>query len=170
MKRTTRKMHPRSLLGSAVLTGILLIPGFAAAGERGRCISADVPAPMVLPDGSIHGAGHLRICFARSYSPVAGLHRTYVNGKSVGLYTSQKGEAEEATDSMPFFVFRRNGLGNYVLEGYAAPDGSRTWTYRLPGHEVNSWQLGESVRAARNSEGPQDGADKDIVILLAPAT
>ena len=97
------------------------------------------------------------------------MHRTYVDGKPVGLFVSRRGETESPNDTTPFFVFRRNGLGDYVLEGYAAHDGRRMRTYQLPGHEVDTWQLVGKLGGPPGREKPANDSTEDTVILLAGA-
>jgi hypothetical protein len=155
------------LLGfaAATLAALLLSPA-AWSGGSGRCISALVPDPVVLPDGSVQPAGQLRICLARALSPVAGLHETYVDGRAVGRFISQAGQAEAGDEAeTPFFVFRRSPAGALVLEGYADPRGNRLDTYRV--HKtgepdvVTYWQTVREIGA--------EGGRQDDMILLAAA-
>ena len=62
----------------------------AATAITGRCVVADVPAPVVLPDGSVHPAGPLRLCLERNLNPVAELHQISVGGGPQGLFVGQR--------------------------------------------------------------------------------
>ena len=53
-----------------------------AAG--GVCSSARVDEAFVLPDGSQHSAGELTVCVSQNLTPVASLHRTFVDGMPIG--------------------------------------------------------------------------------------
>lgn len=161
--RSTRCLPPG--LAAVTLAALLLSPA-AWPGGSGRCISALVPDPMVLPDGSVQPAGLLRICLARAFSPVAGLHETYVDGRAVGRFISRAAQAEAGGEAeTPFFVFRRSPAGALVLEGYADPRGNRLNTYlvRKTGEPdvITHWQTAREIGA--------EGGRQDDVILLAAA-
>ena len=107
----------------------LVIVAFAAsqvwAGSRGSCMSAEVPEPLQLPDGSIHPAGTLTLCASRHSSPVSRLHRTFMDGMPVGLFPSRLGANEESGEGEPFMMFYRDTQSRLHLYGYAARAGGR---------------------------------------------
>lgn len=165
-----RLRNAGSPLGFAAVTlAALLLSPAAWSGGSGRCISTSVPDTMVLPDGSVHPAGQLRICYTRAFSPVAGLHETYVNGQPVGRFVSRTGQGEAGSEAEgPFFVFSRNTRGALVLEGYADPVGNRLNTYLIqsPGRGVydvvSHWRMSRVMQIAGDRQ-------HETVILLAAA-
>ena len=160
-KQRNRKRFLRILTGVSALA--ILLPFAAARAESpGRCIRAEVPAPMVLPDGSSHPAGVIRICLSRAYSPVAGLHETQVNGESIGMFLSQVGESE-GNGGEPFFVFYRNVSDELVLQGYALPAGERLRTYHLQ----MTGRAKKEILQARHRPITAEPADDRVILLAA---
>jgi hypothetical protein len=138
MTRTTRGL----IVGS-----LILLAGVAMAAETGRCYTAEVPAPIVLPNGGEYDAGELRICMKIKLSPVEGLHETSVDGHPIGGFRSRLGTSEAADDRPAgdaFFVFSRAAGGRLVLEGYAVSQGNRLRTYHLGSTErvTTAWWTG----------------------------
>jgi hypothetical protein len=118
-----------------LLIAALAPPSSANPHQARRCVSADVDSPIVLPDGSRHPAGSLKICMSRAHSPVASIHETRVNGSKIGMYPSRTFLNEESGsryDSRdPYVVFRRDSSGDLVLQGYAVPEGRRMRTFLM---------------------------------------
>ena len=141
------------------IVGAILGSVPAPAGELGRCYSAEVPDPVVLPDGSSHPPGSLRICLSSKESPVRGRHVTSVDGRAIGAFQSRLGFAPEAAaqGGTAYFVFRRNGHSQLVLLGYAAYLGDRWHTYRMA----------QGPAALVAFEGSPIKAPKDTVLLAA---
>ena len=152
------------LFGLAGLA-LVLIPQIAQAERLGGCIRAEVPAPVVLPDGRVEQAGELRICLTRMYSPVAGLHKTSVNGRNVGLFISSR-ESVRSTNNHeePYSVFIKNGGAEYELVAYALRDGDRQVTYTVGGSRVRSYW---TARKKNRQPEPVAVAEDDPLILLA---
>jgi hypothetical protein len=115
-------------LGVAVL---LLASGMSWTHAAGRCISVDVPQPVVMPDQSVHEGGALRLCLAREYSPVASIHKTYINGLPTGMLTSRDGRSEGPAEPEPYVLFRKIPGERLELIGYAWPKGEKMETYIL---------------------------------------
>jgi len=121
--------------GTRIAAGLIacaVLACAAAAGETGRCYSADVPHTMVLPDATVHGPGNLRVCVERRINPVTVAHRVSLDGHPVGMYLSRTGVGEGrpgTADGM--FVFVRNESDQFVLEGYSRPLGDHVRTYRM---------------------------------------
>ena len=90
----------------------------AAEAARGVCVSADIQEPFRLPDGSDHPAGKLTLCHHSDYSPVASFHRTKVDGMTVSMHTSRRGESEGGDSDAPFIMFTRDADGRLLLLGY----------------------------------------------------
>jgi hypothetical protein len=114
---------------TVVAFGAMTLFGAAAlAGERAHCITADIPQPVVLPDGSVHEPGSMRICLKRSYSPVAGLHEVSV-GNTMEMLISRVEPTEGGTGTA--MVFRRDEQKRYHLIGYTRRNGQSTMSYAL---------------------------------------
>lgn len=116
-----------------LLIAALAPPSSANPHQERRCVSADVDSPIVLPDGSRHPAGSVKICMSRAHSPVASFHETCVNGSQIGMYPSRTflNEEDEAGVRDPYMVFRRDSSGQLVLQGYAVPEGRRMRTFLM---------------------------------------
>jgi hypothetical protein len=110
---------------------ILGAAGTTAAQSLGRCVSAELPAPMVLPDGSVHDAVSFRVCMERNLSPVSGLHKAYIDGFPTGFLTSRRVATEGARRlGPPFFVFEKNGDSEKLrLIALAVRDGRKMATF-----------------------------------------
>ena len=120
----------------AILLGLVVLVAFpgsiAWSGNLGRCVSAAIPSDIVLPNGSTYPASVLRICLTGNYSPVSGLHETWVGGNAVGMYFSKRGESEGLVPhARPYFQFQRLSDGRLELKAYAVPDGDRYATYEI---------------------------------------
>lgn len=164
--RTTPE--PRTVLLLAALALALCIASGSVMGQGfGRCAVADVPSAIVLPDDTVHPAGALKVCFDRIYSPVAGLHVTYLDGRSVGMFVSRMDQSEGLGGQQePFFVFGRNRDGQLVLEAYAWPDHERFYIYRVRG----AGPLSAAQRTAFKQAGPDfDVGELDETTFLAAA-
>ncbi len=112
------------------MLGLFLVAAPAVAG--GSCTSAMLNESLTLPDGSRHDAGLLTLCATRDYSPVATLHKTFVDGMPIAFFLSRRGEAEGSADGRPVMMFRRDAKGRLHLSGYSVPSsGGRQVTYRL---------------------------------------
>lgn len=127
---TARKRHVTGLV--AWWIACLALAGGAAAGEIGRCYSADVPYDMILPDETVHGPGHLRVCVERRINPVTVAHSLTVDGRPLGMYLSRVGQGEGSPDGADaVLVFVRNESDQLVLEGFSRPLGDHVRTYRM---------------------------------------
>jgi hypothetical protein len=125
-----RKTH--WIVGLLIVAAALAPASLARGPQAGRCISADVGSPIVLPDGSRHSAGSLEICMSRIHSPVASLHETRIDGHHVGIYVAQSAPNEEYAKGLePYMVFGRSVAGDLVLRGYVVPDGKRMRAFRM---------------------------------------
>jgi hypothetical protein len=98
---------------------------------RGRCARVTLPWPIVLPDGSNHDAGVLKLCLQQIWTPVTGLHEIKFDELSHGLFKSKVGRNEDSVSDRPIVVFRRDESDRYHLLGYAWPNGKSMRTYRV---------------------------------------
>ena len=99
------------LMGALMLTATGAIAG-------GRCYTAEVPQTMVLPNGSTHAPGLLRICPDQAISPVSILHRTDVGGRPMGMFLSVPRNVEMSVEEgKAQFVFMRNARDELARVG-----------------------------------------------------
>ena len=66
----------------------VLAPGLLHADSG--CVRVRTDAPVLLPDGGLYPEGTLTLCDSLALSPVTSLHKTYVNGRPVGLLASRR--------------------------------------------------------------------------------
>lgn len=100
------------------------------ADSSGRCLSVEVDAPIVMPDRSVHPSGKLTLCNSVRVTPVASVHKTYVNGQLTGMHLGHQ-KNSESSESTPVVFFYRNGLGQLELRGYVFPTRSGNVSYTL---------------------------------------
>ncbi len=152
-------------LKSCVLVLLTVLAPAAWSQSGGACYVADVPGPIVLPDNTVEQAGRLEICLSRMYSPVAGFHRTSVNGRVAGLFISRKvTDTTSRSDERPYFVFERFPDGTYELESYSLSNGRTRVTFELRPPNIRSrWH----VRQAKGEPLRDPEPKRTRVILLA---
>jgi hypothetical protein len=117
-----------------IASSALVLPslsGPAHAGSRGVCITLEVEAPILLPDGGVHPAGALTLCHTRSLSPVSSLHKTFVGGHPVAMLASRMSTSEGGSGVEPHALFSRTADGRLDLIGYVVPGAGRSVTYTL---------------------------------------
>ena len=146
---------------AALAAASLFTTGSAVAGSSSGCIHVDVSLPVHLPDGNTYPAGVLTLCNTAALSPVATLHKTYVNGRPVGILVSRRRANEAPSDDPPSVLFQSDG-STLDLVGYTLPSARRGVTYALNARA--EMPTGE-VRVAAASSGPS-GA---LVVLAASA-
>lgn len=120
--RRHRARSPHVALVPVVIALAMAVPSTALA--RGGCVVADVPAPVVLPDGSVHPAGPLRLCLERNLNPVAEMHRISIAGGPQGMFVGQRRRAELDVRHASM-VFYRADNDDWVLVGLLEPARSR---------------------------------------------
>ncbi len=161
--RDERGARRRVRWAAAVALGavVALSPSLAWSQDRGRCARVEAPWPIVLPDGSAHEAGSVKLCLQQMWTPASGLHEIRVNGRSIGLFMSRVGTSEAPVERVPVVVFRRNGTDEHYLLGYAWPDGEIMRTYLLH-------KFGKAPRAiARKSRLPLLESETTEVLVAA---
>jgi hypothetical protein len=105
------------------------------------CVTAQIDESFVLPDGSQHPGGELKLCVERQHSPVASLHQTRVDGMPVSMVLSSRETSEVASGSAPIMVFRRASDDRLVLVGYSYPRSNETIVYSFGNaHAVSAVQ------------------------------
>jgi hypothetical protein len=131
------------------------------------CLTVTVPTEVILPDGSTHEPGALRLCFDRKLNPVAELQEISLAGMAQGLYVGKTYQAEGDV-ARPVVLFHRNADDAWILVGFARPG-------RNPGERATSVRLTEPSRvqellAARSTRRPTaapGASETDDVILIA---
>ena len=119
--------HPvRTLV--LVLIAFICFQGTARAS--GVCSTATVEEPIIIPAGGEFPAGSLTVCEFMKHSPVSSLHKVYVDGNLIGVFSSWRGKSE-GNEGYPFFMFDRDQRGKLHLYGYAQPKGDRMVTFLL---------------------------------------
>jgi hypothetical protein len=118
--------NPKGRTWSRIALSALIAAGFSAvplvhAGSSGVCVTVDVDRPVVLPEIGTVPAGRLMLCDSVEYSPVATLHKTYLDGKPVGILLSRKRTGEGKPVAEPRVLFRADGTGKLELIGYVLP-------------------------------------------------
>jgi len=148
MTRTTK-------IKGLILAGALVLAGTITSAQGRGCYTAEIPGAVVLPDGSRHEAGALRICTGRTLSPVSTLNRIFVGGKPTGMFRSTPRAIEEhVSEGAAQFIFER-GVGDGLnLVGYVVSGRNGTTIYEMARPEV--------LRA-------DAGARNETVVLIASA-
>ncbi len=153
--RNSRRL-PRRL----VLAAALMLVATATTAEGRGCYTAEVPGTMVLPDGSEHTSGLLRICTDQVISPVSNLHRISVGGRPVGMFLSLPRAIEEAVEGgTAQFIFKRGVSDELILVGYGVTAGGGRTIYEM----VRAEYVRDTANSARTDPGQRD----DMVVLLA---
>jgi len=150
MKKRSCLAKRSALRVSSRLAAVLVcltVGGAAWAVVPAHCIAIDVPAPFVLPDGTVYPAGELRLCLNRNFNPVSGLHRVYIEHMPVGFLMSRVSKAETPKDAGPSVLFYSDA-GQLRLVGYTVASNGKVFSYRL----WNS-RAAPGVQVAGNSGG-----------------
>ena len=97
---------------------VLAVSGPAVAALDG-CFSAQVEAPFVLPDGSGHAPGELRVCMVDYANPATGLYVISVDGAPMGRYRARLDRVENGgqADAALLVFARREGATTLELQG-----------------------------------------------------
>ena len=114
--------------GALALVIVTSAAGHVEAQPR-TCVRATVDEPFVLPDGSRHPAGLLRICLDRDYSPVSGLHTIVSEDHTPGWFLSRRIRVEGEDAASPRMAFVRDSSGALRLRGYTLARGIRVEAY-----------------------------------------
>jgi hypothetical protein len=145
---------------AALAAASLFTTGSAVAGSGSGCIHVDVSLPVHLPDGNTYPAGVLTLCDTAALSPVATLHKTYVNGRPIGILVSRRRANEAPSDDRPSVLFQSDG-STLDLVGYTLPSARRGVTYAL---NARAEMPTDELRAAASS-----GLSGALVVLAASA-
>lgn len=145
----------------AVAAAAALGAGPAQAQRLGECVRVELDAAVVLPDGSLHETGLLRLCFDRKMNPAAGIHEIRVDD-AAQMAVSRIARAEADVVDGAVVVFERNRAGELRLIGYAVPDGERlvTFTMERPGQRAGALR-------ARGGLLEPPGEDYEKILIAA---
>jgi hypothetical protein len=146
----------------AIVVAVLVASPSLIAQQRGRCAVTELPGKLVLPDGTVHDAGEVKICFEGWHNPSSGRHVIFVDGKKWGYLLSRSGNSDKSTTQVPVFVFTPRTEHHHVrLLGYAWPDGDGMSVHVLhrPGRKVS--------RSLSDARALLDHADEERFVLVA---
>ena len=119
---SSRTRHSKALvIGGFVLVTLFAVTAPAIASGGSNCTTASIAEPFVLPDGTQHEAGQLKLCVEGRHSPIAHKHTTYVDGMVVGLHIGRTGTSEGPATAGSYVMFGRGVDGRLRLIGYAGP-------------------------------------------------
>jgi len=151
--------HTRTTqLSILILTATVLAVAPGAVQARSRCLTAEVPLPVVLPDGSVHDSGALRLCVSGRLNPVSDFHKIHFEGNAIGEYAGRT-IPSEAPLGRPYLIFRGTTvmLTEQAKLDHLIAQGEARWEQnRL--HEVQD----EFAAAQRATEDP--------VVMVAAAS
>jgi len=125
----------------------------AMAASSGECVTARLDAPFRLPDGLLYPAGTLTICDGGAYSPVDSFQRILVGGSAIGLFVSQRRNAEMRSVDLPQILFKRGADGSLNLVGYTLPSLGRSVAYRLKSQD-EAWLARSRPRLGGSGAAP----------------
>jgi len=124
--------HRRLGLAAIVIGLVVFGAGATHGAALSSCYRAAIPAPIVLPDGSMHPEGELRICTTRRLSPVESLHVMYVGGGAIGAFRGRDTLIERGSEPpQPEFVFLPRSDGSLRLFGFITSDPKGTRLHKL---------------------------------------
>jgi hypothetical protein len=104
-----------------VVTAFALVLAATEARAEGNCIAARVNDQVVLPDGSVHEAGVVRICPEARLSPSVRLCSIAVNGRTAGIWMNRVSEGGRFVADDGTVALRRLASGYLALADYYWP-------------------------------------------------
>lgn len=180
-----RARSPGLVRTTIALTLLVLAAGLAWSEEIGRCVTVQLPHPVMLPDGSVHKPknGKFTLCVTRR-GPAIGYHEIRLDGMTHSMVQSRISLSEGTMARQPALSFQRTRNGAWVesrvsdwdrpvvvfqkktdapwvLIGYAWPDGGRLQNYSLYSVPTRKARL-----QAKNTK-PLDLWDHEGTVLLA---
>jgi len=155
-------------IGIAAAVAMVALGAGAALAGGGRCVSLQLADPLLLPDGSVHPSGHLKLCRKIDFSPVTTLHETFVNGRAIGLLRSRRVTNESGGSGPPVVRFVRDESGRLALTGYAVQYDQEGVAFRFdavkPAHR-------RTLTAGRQPADPaESGEDAPLITVVLAAT
>lgn len=153
-----RATHPQ--FRWALFAGVLLsaIVAVSAAADA-PCLTVNLARPVIFPDGTERPAGQLTLCDWKTYTPVAQIHRSYVDGRPVQMLIGTRTANERSADEPAEVFFRADGNGRLELMGY---------TRTLQGRGVTvSFQRKDSPRKVDHALARANERKDDLLIVMA---
>lgn len=146
---------------TAIAVAVLVTSPSLIAQQRGRCALTELPGQLVLPDGTVHDSGEVKICFEGWHNPSSGRHLIFVDGRKWGYLLSRSARSGEPLADVPVFVFTPRTEHHHVrLLGYAWPDGDGMSVHVLhrPGRKVSG--------TLSNATALVEKADEERFVLI----
>jgi hypothetical protein len=135
-----------------------VIVAVSAAAET-PCLSVNLARPVVFPDGTERAAGQLTLCDWKTYTPVAQIHRSYVDGRPVQMLLGTRTTNERSASEPAEMFFRSDGYGRLELMGY---------TRTLRGRSVTvSFRGQDSPRKVDHALARANERRDDLLIVMA---
>ncbi len=145
----------RWALFAAVLLSVI-VAGQASA--QSSCLTVNLDQPVVFPDGSEHAAGQLTLCDWKAYTPVAQIHRSYMDGRPIQLLMGKRSTGERSVTEPDQVFFRPDPRGRLELIGYARTFHGRSMTV--------SFQRQNSPRKVDHRLARATEEDDDLLIVM----
>ena len=146
VKNSSHKAFGRTVSRLFVVALCLVAAQGAAGAAKGVCVSAEIEESFRLPDGAQYPASKLTLCHHSDYSPVASFHQTKVDGMTVSLHTSRRGDSERGDSDEPFMMFGRDADGTLLLLGYAQSGQDQATVHAFPASRKSRKQLQVDAR------------------------
>jgi len=140
----------------ALFAGVLLssiVTGQTLA--QTSCLSVDISRPVIFPDGTEHHGGRLDLCDWKAFTPVAQLHRSYVNGQPIQMLLGSRTSNERPEDAPDEVFFRSDASGRLELIGYARTFRGRSVTVRFQRQD-----------SPRNVDRPARASEQDDLLIV----
>jgi len=155
--RATQTELRWALIAAVLLFAIVAAQAFA----QGPCLSVNLGRPVVFPDGSEHVAGQLTLCDWKAYTPVAQIHRSYMDGRPIQMLMGRRSITERDPMEPDEVFFRSNGDGRLELVGYSRTIRGRSMTV--------SFQSQDSPRKVdhRLARATKKRSDDLLIVLMA---
>lgn len=145
----------RWALFAAVLLSVIVAGQVSA---QSSCLTVTLHQPVVFPDGSEHAAGRLTLCDWKAFTPVAQIHRSYMDGRPIQLLMGRRSTSERSVTEPDQVFFRPDSYGRLELIGYAR-------TYRGRSMTV-SFQRQNPPRKVDHRLARATGEDDDLLIVM----
>jgi hypothetical protein len=120
-------------IGLAVALAVLALVATSPANSSslGRCFTAYVPRPFLLPDGTTLEPGRLTVCNLRHYNGSTDIHELRFDGMTHGMVFGRRGKST-ADCSHPELLFVVAGDGRQLqFLGYIWPGPHSASTFAL---------------------------------------
>ena len=152
--RATQTQFRWALLAAVLLS--MIVAGHASA--QSSCLTVNLARPVVFPDGSEQPAGRLTLSDWKAFTPVAQIHRSYMDGRPIQLLMGRRSTSERGITEPDEVFFRPDPDGRLELIGYARTYHGRSMTV--------SFQRQESPRKVDQRLARATEEDDDLLIVM----